>query len=225
MPVSLAVLVQCPLFADVPAVSLGTVAERMRLVPLRRREVLGGAAGFKGLGVVLSGSMQAVEEAADGREVVLASAEVNQPFGLAELLAEGVPPAVWMAGSSSTAVGVLERAEALELFKRPDLAWPAARSLARRVCDMQGMQRVLSIHSVPARLATWLHWQCGGCDGQLKLPTHAELAWQLNTTRESVTRILQRLSGDGLVARQGDSWNIRNADALLVWGQSVPRDE
>ncbi len=220
MPVSLAVLVQCPLFADVPAVSLGTVAERMRLVSLRRREVLSGTSGFQGLGVVLSGVMQSVEEASDGREVVLATAEVNEPFGLAELLAAGAAAPVWMAGSSGTAVGVLERPDALELLRRPELAWPVAQTLARRLCDMQSMQRVLSIHSVPARLAAWLHWRCGGQDGELKLPTHAELAWQLNTTRESVTRVLQRLAADGLVARQGDMWVVRNADALLVWGQA-----
>lgn len=219
MPVSLAVLVQCPLFADVPAVSLGTLAERMRLVSLRRREVLGGASGFHGLGVVLSGVMQSVEEASDGREVVLATAEVNEPFGLVELLASDTPASVWMAGSSGTAVGLLEGPDALDWLRRPELAWPVAVTLARRLCDMQSIQRVLSIHSVPARLAAWLHWRCAGRDGELKLPTHAELAWQLNTTRESVTRVLQRLVADGLLLREGDVWVIRDADGLLVWGQ------
>jgi CRP-like cAMP-binding protein len=218
MPVSMAVLVQCPLFAELPALHLGTVAERMQIVSLRRREVLGGPAGFNGLGVVLSGAVQSVEETADGREVVLTTIEPNQPLGLAELLAQPLAPPTWVAGSTGTAIGTLERQMALEVLRRPELAWCVARTLAQRICDLQGMQKILSIHSVPARLAAWIHWQCGGQDAELRLPTHAELAWQLNTTRESVTRVLQRLSADGLLRREGEAWRVANADALASWG-------
>lgn len=217
----MAVLVQCPLFADLPTLQLGAVAERMQIVSLRRREVLGGVAGFTGLGVVLSGSLQSVDETTDGREVVLATAEANEPFGLAELLADAIAPPTWVAASASTAVGTLDRAAAVEVLHRPELALAVARSLARRVCEMQGMQKILSIHSVPARLAAWLHWQCAGTNGDIRLPTHAELAWQLNTTRESVTRVLQRLSADGLLAREGEVWRVANASALAVWGQAA----
>jgi CRP-like cAMP-binding protein len=222
MPVSMAVLVQCPLFAELPTLQLGAVAERMQIVSLRRREVLGGESGFKGLGVVLSGSLQSVDETTDGREVVLTSVEPNQPFGVAELLADALSPPTWVAAGNATAVGTLDRASSQEVLRRPELAWAVARSLAQRVCDMQGMQKILSIHSVPARLAAWLHWQCRGQDLEIRLPTHAELAWQLNTTRESVTRVLQRLSSDGLLVRDGDLWRVRQAPALASWGQSAP---
>lgn len=220
MPVSMAVLVQCTLFAELPTLQLGAVAERMQIVSLRRREVLGGAAGFTGLGVVLNGSLQSVEETTDGREVVLATAEAYEPFGLAELLAQAIAPPTWVAGSTSTAVGTLDRATAMDVLQRPELAFAVARTLARRVCDLQGMQKILSIHSVPARLAAWLHWQCAGTEGRIKLPTHAELAWQLNTTRESVTRVLQRLSAEGLLARDGEAWRVANPSALSDWGQA-----
>lgn len=222
MPVSMAVLVQCPLFAELPTLQLGAVAERMQIISLRRREVLGGPAGFNGLGVVLSGTLQSVEETTDGREVVLATVEPNQPFGLAELLAQPLALPTWVAAGPSTAVGALDRFSALEVLRRPESAWALARTLAQRVCEMQGMQKILSIHSVPARLAAWLHWQSGGREGEIRLPTHAELAWQLNTTRESVTRVLQRLSSDGLLQRDGDMWRLVDTAALSVWGQSAP---
>lgn len=217
----MAVLVQCPLFAELPTLQLGAVAERMQIVSLRRREVLGGEAGFNGLGVLLSGSLQSVEETTDGREVVLATVEPNHSFGVAELLAQPLAPPTWVAAGTSTAVGTLDRVAALEVLRRPELAWAVARTLAQRVCELQGMQKILSIHSVPARLAAWLHWQCGGQEGELRLPTHAELAWQLNTTRESVTRVLQRLSSDGLLAREGEVWRVADAQALTVWGQAA----
>jgi CRP-like cAMP-binding protein len=218
MPVSMAVLVQCPLFAELPPRQLGAVAERMQIISLRRREVLGGPKGFSGMGVVLSGSVQSVEETADGREVVLATVEPYQTLGLAELLAQPLALPTWVAAGMGTAVGALERVHAMEVLQQSELAWSVARSLAQRICDLQGMQKILSIHSVPSRLAVWLHWQCGGQDGEIRLPTHAELAWQLNTTRESVTRVLQRLSADGLLRREGEAWRVVNADALLGWG-------
>lgn len=220
MPVSQAVLVQCPLFADMPPLHLGAVAERMQLQQLRRREVVGGPQGFQGLGVVLSGMVQAVEETADGREVVLSTVDVNQPFGLAELLAELPLRPTWVAAAAGTAVGVLESGVAREVLKRPEQAWRVACNLAQRLCDTQALQKILSIHSVPARLAAWLLWQCGGHPGVLALPTHAELAWRLNTTRESVTRVLQRLSVEGIVQRDGEVWRIDDAQRLAGWGHA-----
>jgi len=201
---------------------LAAVAEKMQIASLRRREVLGGKAGFDGLAVVLSGVVQSVEETSDGREVVLASIGQHQALGLAELLAQPLALPTWIAGSPGTSVGLLERQHSLEVLRRPELTWGVARALAQRICDLQGMQKILSIHSVPARLAAWLRWQCGGKDADVKLPTHAELAWQLNTTRESVTRILQRLTTDGLLQRQGEVWRVVNADALVSWGPASP---
>lgn len=220
MPVSQAVLVQCTLFAALAPVPLGLIAERMQMVSLRRREVLGGASGFSGLGVVLSGSIQAVEETSDGREVVLATAGVNHPFGVAELLADKRMSATLIAASNGTTVGTLDRETALEQLRKPELSWNVARMLAQRLCDHQAMQKILSVHSVPARLAAWLAWQCDGQAKRLTLPTHAELAWQLNTTRESVTRVLQRLVADGLVARDGDDWVMLNPHGLGQWGHA-----
>ena len=46
------------------------------------------------------------------------------------------------------------------------------------------------------------------------MPTHAELAWRLNTTRETVTRVLQRLLTDGILSRDGDLWLIERPDLL-----------
>ena len=49
---------------------------------------------------------------------------------------------------------------------------------------------------------------------QARVPAHAELAWRLNTTRETVTRVLQRLLTDGILRRDGDLWLIERRDLL-----------
>jgi DNA-binding GntR family transcriptional regulator len=57
-------------------------------------------------------------------------------------------------------------------------------------------------------------WQARDPEGTLQVPTHAELAWQLNTTRESVTRVMQKLLSDGVVVRESERWLIVQAEVL-----------
>ena len=88
MPVALAAIDNCTIFIDIPNEVVQQAAGWMELRNLRRREVLGNDADFRGLGVVLSGTMQAVDYTADGKEVALLTAGVNETFGMAEILAE-----------------------------------------------------------------------------------------------------------------------------------------
>jgi len=198
-------------------------ASEMSLRNLRRREVLGAGAGFAGLGVVLSGTIQAVDTTADGREVAMLTMGVNEVFGMAELLASRALPLTWMAGTTGTAVALLPERSARVVLEHPALAMKAARVLAQQVCDAQGWQKVRSMHPVGTRVAAWVNWQMAG-DGALKVPTHAELAWQLNTTRESVTRVFQRLVADGVVCREGEGWRVANAAALGDWLSGRPKE-
>lgn len=220
MAIAAAALASCPLFAGLAPAVVHRTAEAMQLVALRRREVLAWPGlGATGLGVVLSGSLQAVDETADGKEVSLETVEVNAAFGVAELLAARALPVTWMAAAAGTAVGVLARALALELLHQPEVALRAAQALAQRVCDTRGLQKVLTIHPVSARVCAWLGWQWDSQQGALQLPTHAEIAWQLNTTRESVTRVFQRLQAERVIAREGAFWLVLDAQALRAWGQ------
>lgn len=215
MPVSLAVLTQCPLFAGLAPEQVRPLAERMSLVTLRRRESLqDGPPSFDGLGVVLSGQLQALDQTADGREVALVTVNPNEVFGLAEMLAQGSTPMAWVAATTGTTVGLLAREHALAGLERGELGLRAATVLAQRVCDTLSLQKVLTVHPVAARVCAWLVWQARDPEGTLQVPTHAELAWQLNTTRESVTRVMQKLLSDGVVVRESERWRIVQAEVL-----------
>lgn len=215
MPVSPAVLTLCPLFSELAPELLRPIAEQMQMLPLRRREALnGGQAAFDGLGVVLSGQVQAVDETADGREVALITAGANDVFGLPELLARSASPLVWMASAPGTTVALLRREVALGALQKGELSFRAATLLAQRVCDTLSLQKVLTVHPVAARVCAWLMWQAKPPEWMLQIPTHAELAWQLNTTRESVTRVLQKLLADGVLGRSDAGWTIAQPDVL-----------
>lgn len=215
MPVSPAVLIQCPLFAELAPELVRPIAEQMNLMPLRRRESLeDGGPAFDGLGVVLSGQLQALDETADGREVALVTVNANEVFGLPELLAEGALPLAWVASAPGTTVALMRRDHAMAALQRGDLGLRAAMLLAQRVCDTLSLQKVLTVHPVAARVCAWLVWQAQPPLWALEIPTHAELAWQLNTTRESVTRVLQKLLAEGVLGRNDLGWTVAQPDVL-----------
>jgi CRP-like cAMP-binding protein len=229
MPLALAVLNQCSLFSGLPPDLARFCSEHMRLVSLRRREAVadngaGEGLGFTGLGLVLSGAVQAVDVTGDGREAALVTCLPFECFGLAELLAPQGLPLTWIASASSTAVGLMDRGPALQAFSKAELLTRAAALLAQRVCDAQSLQKVLTVHPVSARVCAWLQWQQDGEGGGVTVPTHAELAWQLNTTRESVTRVFQKLLTDGVVEREGDRWRIAMPGVLADWARAKGKE-
>lgn len=214
MPVSTLVLKTSPFFAQAPQAALAFAAERMQLQTLRRREVLPpDGCAFDGLGLVLQGGVQAVDLTIDGREAALLSAAPGEVLGLAQLLAVRSMPLCWVASQGPATVAVLARPAALELLQMPEMSLRAARWMAQQLIDVAAWQKFLGLHPVGARVcASLLHLM--QADGGLQLPTHAELGWRLNTTRESVTRMLQRLLHEGVLEREGERWRVVDVAAL-----------
>ncbi len=207
-------LAPCGFFTNAPPAAVQFAASHMHLIHLKRREVLGdGKQPFNGLGVVLQGNLQAVDLTLDGREAALLTATLHETFGHANLLAAQPVLLTWVAVSPSTSVAVMDSQAAQELMTFPEMALGAARLLAQDVCSFLGWQKIQAVHPVSARVCAWIQ-HASAADSSLRIPTHAELAWRLNTTRETVTRVLQRLLTDGILRRDGDLWLIERRDLL-----------
>lgn len=186
---------------------------QMEIVNLKRRQVLLiGGRPFRGLGVVLQGRLQAIDHTIDGREVALSTVEANGVFGQVNLIAERPIDMTWIAVSATT-LGVMQPQAAIGLLQNADMSFRVATDLAQQVCEFLSWQKILSVHPVSARVCAWLSWTAAG-KPELIFPTHAELAWRLNTTRESITRTLQRLQADDILHRLGDRWKIQKPAAL-----------
>ena len=207
-------LAPCGFFTNAPPAAVQFAASHMHLIHLKRREVLGdGKQPFNGLGVVLQGNLQAVDLTLDGREAALLTATLHETFGHANLLAAQPVLLTWVAVSPSTSVAVMDSQAAQELMAFPEMALGAARLLAQDVCSFLGWQKIQAVHPVSARVCAWLLRQSIK-DRVLRLPTHAEMAWRLNTTRESVTRVLQKLLTEGVLRRDGDDWHLVRINTL-----------
>lgn len=222
MPVSSVALRGFALFAEAPEAVLEQASARMDIVHLKRREVLLTAQQpFTGLGLVLQGRVQAIDHTIDGREVALTTIESGGVFGHTNLLAHRPIALTWMALTPST-LAVMAPPDAAALLRQAEMSLYLATDMAQQVCDFLGWQKILSVHPVAARMCAWLLWQATDSE-RIALPTHAELAWRLSTTRESVTRILQRLQSDGLLRRDGDLWRITDRMRLQELAQGENR--
>jgi CRP/FNR family cyclic AMP-dependent transcriptional regulator len=206
--VSVLALAPCGFFTHTTPAARQFAAAHMRLVYLKRREVMGdGAQPFDGLGMVLQGSLQALDLTLDGREAALMTVLQYESFGHANLLAARPVALTWVASSGSTTVAVMPSEQAQELMQFPEVALGVARLLAQEVCDLLGWQKIQSVNPVSARVCAWLQLQTNPGLAS-RLPTHAEIAWRLNTTRETVTRVLQRLLTEGVLLRDGEVWLV-----------------
>ena len=213
MPVSDIVLSNCSLFQRAPASVVGQAASQMDIMHLKKREVLLiKGRPFRGLGVVLQGRLQAMDYTIDGREVALTTVDQDEAFGHANLLAPRPVDLTWMAVSQST-LAVMPPQAALELLLHSEMSLQLATDLAQQVCEFLSWQKILAVHPISARVCAWLTWAALG-SATLVIPRHAELAWRLSTTRESITRTLQRLQTEGILRRDGDNWLIEDAGAL-----------
>lgn len=223
MPVLDLALRPCRLFAAAPAEVIADAARDMDIVNLKRREVLTrGGRPFKGLGVVLQGRLQAMDRTIDGREVALETIEERQTFGQAGLLASTPLELTWVAVAPSS-VAVMSAEQARRMLQAPSMALQAARDLADQVTNYLSWQKILAVTPVSARVCAWVMWAREG--SEISIPKHAELAWRLNTTRESITRTFQRLLAEGLLERKDDAWRIADAAAIAQMAMGDARED
>ena len=224
MPVLDLALRSCRFFATAPDPVVQQAAQDMDIVNLKRREVLvRGGRPFNGLGLVLQGRLQAMDRTLDGREVALQTIEEREAFGHAGLLARRPVELTWVAAAPS-AVAVMGAERARWLLQSTELGLMVARDLADQVSDQLGWQKLLAVTPISARVCAWACWASTGGDA-LDIPKHAELAWRLNTTRESITRTFQKLLADGLLARDGEAWRIADAAALAQMARGDAGEE
>lgn len=222
MAVSEILLKSCSLFRNASASVVQQAASRMSLLQLKKREVLLiNGRPFRGLGVVLEGRMQSMDYTIDGREVALTTVNSFAAFGQANLIAPHPVDLTWVAVAPSK-LAVMPPQAALELLQHADMSMQVAVDLAQQVCEFLSWQKILSVHPINARVCAWVSWAAGE-RASLAIPRHAELAWRLNTTRESITRTLQKLQAEQILRRDGEVWLIDNLVVLQKMAQGDNR--
>lgn len=183
----------------------------------------------RGLYVVTAGRIAAYQASPDGREQVLDTIGAGNTIAELPLFDGGPYPASARALEDSEVL-FLSLGDFQWLYRtHPELADHVIQRLGFRMRRLVQLVGRLSLKDVPSRVASSL-LEYAEAAGPLRdgatfpMPRrHYELAAELSTTRESVTRTLMKLREEGVIAQRGRSVEILNLAKLrqLAGGGAV----
>ncbi len=155
-----------------------------------------------------------------GREVILSLLGPGSVFGELSLL-DGKPRSANVVAIEETDLLMLRRADFLQLiYKTPQIATALLAELATRMRKTDRQIEGLALLDVTSRISDTLlqlatEQGSETTDGVTieSRPTHQELANMSGTTRETVSRVLKRLEGQGYINRNGRKITILREEA------------
>lgn len=207
-----------PLFIGLPEGQINDLAMIVEDHSLGKNEIIF-SEGDEGEGfyIVISGRIKIFKLSAEGKEQILHILGPGEPFGEVPVFAGQKFPAHAEAIEKSR-VFYFPREDLLELFgDHPDLAMNMLAVLSRRLRQFTALIDDLSLKEVPGRLASHLLYLSDlnkGSDQLTLTITKGQLASLLGTIPETLSRILTRMAGQGLIESQGNRIKILDRDGL-----------
>jgi CRP/FNR family transcriptional regulator, cyclic AMP receptor protein len=168
------------------------------------------------------GTVRLYHRETDGREITVERLNSGHLFGVTGLLATDAGGLLAEA-ETDVELGLIDGRRFLEVIAR----WPPALielavGLGVRIREADEQMGRVTATGARARLAAALHQlardasenQPGGGLRIRWVPRHSELATQIGSTRETVTRMLARLEDDGYIRRVGRQIVVPDLDRL-----------
>lgn len=180
----------------------------------------------RALFVIMSGAVRAVRFSADGREQVIHVERVGASIGEIPVFDGGAYPSTAIADEDSVLLS-LDRDAVRRLFAEyPAMAMAALSVLSQRLRKCAELVEFLSLREVGQRLARLLvlEAKCGGKKESggvvvdLKM-TNQQIAAQVGSVREVVSRAFTRLQQDGLIKVKGKSVVIPDLEKLRTYAE------
>ena len=211
-----AALAAVPYFAGLSEADLRRLADSARVERWRKGEpVFHQDDECRGLHVVAAGRIRIFRLSTAGREQVLHT-ESEGAVGEAPLLDGGPYPASATAADDLVLL-FLPHSLVLEWCrKRPEVALGMAAALAGRVRRFAGLAESLALHQVSQRLAAYLVGLAeeSRSDEVVLSESNHEIAAQIGTVRELVSRLLGELRRQGLIEVSGRRVTVPDLERL-----------
>ncbi len=212
-------LKKCPLFAGMDQEQL----ERIQGIALRKNYLKGEllfaeGQSAEGFYLLLSGRVKLYKLSAAGKEQILHIVGPGEPFAEVALFAGASYP-VFAEALSASRVFYFPKLAFLELLRSdPQLSLNMLATMAQFLKRFARLVERLSLQDVSARLAQYLLQEIppeGGLRPQINLNlTKTQLAAQLGTISETLSRTLKKFKQEGVVAVQGKCITILDQQAL-----------
>ncbi len=216
------VLAKSAWFQNLPSTALAELAAHGRECKLSRGQILFTAnQPAEGMYVVLSGSVRAFRENVDGREQTIHVESAGGTLAEVPVFDGGLYPSTTMAEEDSELLFLAKEDVRRFLLQHPEAALTALAILARKLRRVASLAEQLALQDVTQRLATLLLEEAQRKNTKLQdgvsfpLPlSHTQLASRLGSVREVVTRSLQKLVQQEIVAIHGHRIVILDLQAL-----------
>lgn len=173
-----------------------------------------------GLYVVESGQVRIVKTSPSGREQVLGSEGPGASIAELPVFDGGTYPASASAASETTLIFVSKKDFQALCLEHPEVALKVLRVVGSRLRRLVGIIEELSFTTVRHRLIALLvrlaqkQGKRSGAAATFTLPSNQELAAQVGTVRELISRNLSRLQAEGSISMDGKNVTITNLRAL-----------
>jgi CRP/FNR family transcriptional regulator len=213
-----------PLFEDLPPEHLHDLSAIARELSFRKRETIFHE-GQQGTGfyVVVSGRVKIFKLSAEGKEQILHIFGPGEPFGEVPVFAGRNFPAN-AESLEDCRILFFPRESFVGLIKRnPSIALNMLAVLSRRLRVFSSLIEDLSLKEVPGRLAAYLLYLSGKEEGSKDLAltiTKAQLASLLGTIPETLSRILGKMTAQGLIETDGRRIRILDREGLRMLSES-----
>ncbi|MGC2161137.1 MAG: Crp/Fnr family transcriptional regulator [Silvibacterium sp.] len=220
----LKMLQKAELFGQVPADALKKLAGLTRERRLQRGEILFTAGDLAvGLFVIVSGTLRAFRQTLEGREQTIHVESAGATLAEVPVFDGGPYPSTVEAEEDTVTLFLPKAAIHRFLLENPEAALSALGVLARRLRHVAGLVEKLSLQDVAQRLAAMLIEEAIKQAGSLKNGTsfsmplhHQSIAARLGSVREVITRHLNKLADEGVIAIRGHRIVVLDAEALQV---------
>ncbi len=169
--------------------------------------------------IIAHGQVKVSIVSEDGREVILSLLGEGAVFGELSLL-DGKPRSANVVATQDMELYMVRRADFLQLiYKVPQIAVGLLAELAARLRKTDRKIEGLALLDVTSRISETLLQLADEQGTEIELgvtlasrPTHQQLANMSGTTRETVSRVLKRLEGQGYISVEGRSITIRREE-------------
>jgi CRP/FNR family transcriptional regulator len=207
---------QCHLFAALTDVDIDLLASIVRERVVARGDILfEEGAEAKGFYIVASGKVKVYKLSADGKERILHVVLPGNSFADAAIFDDGCYPAFAEALSAGTLLFFPKREFLDLLHQHSQLAINTIAGLSRYLRQFTVQIEDLTFRDVPARLSRYLVALADNRQTAVILPvSKSQLASNLGTTSETLSRTLRKLADEDLIRVQGKTVEILNLDRL-----------
>jgi len=216
-----AVLSSVALFGDLSEEELRALAHRTVKQIIRAGEMIFHEGDpCQGFYVVESGEVKIFKTAASGREQVLTIDRAGNSLAEVPVFDGGPYPASAIANVDTTLLFVSKRDFRTLVLEHPDVGLKVLKNVGGRLRRLVGLIEELSFTTVRSRLVMMLvrlareEGKHTGRGTEMMLPTNQEMASQIGTVRELVSRNLGRLQAEGLIRMDGKLVIVPDVDAL-----------